>query len=168
MRETSRNVWCLWIKYWKFVSLTHPSLKIPFKCTEMPVPFALLSHARSVAWITPTLQKGGDDSDNFLRSSLKVAQKSHFKCLSLCLIGLVFMQQEGIKNGVSRTGKYLYYVESSELYAVEKKFKTIPQGEGEGWVTDTKDLLATLLYQLLLKGDFPGYRNPMMFKNLLY
>ena len=78
------------------------------------------------------------------------------------------MQREGIINGVSRTGKYSYHVESSELYAVEKKFKTIPQGEGEGWVTDTKALLATPLYQLLLKGDFPGYRNPMMFKNLLY
>lgn len=52
------------------------------------------------------------------------------------------MQREGIINGVSRTGKYSYHVESSELYAVEKKFKTIPQGEGEGegWVTDTKDL----------------------------
>ena len=66
------------------------------------------------------------------------------------------MQREGIINGVSRTGKYLYQVESSELYAVEKKFKTIPQGEGEGegWVTDTKDLLATPLYQLLLKMIF--------------
>lgn len=40
------------------------------------------------------------------------------------------------------------------IYAVEKKFKTIPQGEGEGWVTDTKDLLATPLYQLLLKMIF--------------
>lgn len=66
------------------------------------------------------------------------------------------MQREGIINGVSRTGKYSYHVESSELYAVEKKFKTIPQGEGEGegWVTDTKDLLATPLYQLLLKMIF--------------
>ena len=66
------------------------------------------------------------------------------------------MQREGIINGVSRTGKYSYHVESSELYAVEKEFKTIPQGEGEGegWVTDTKDLLATPLYQLLLKMIF--------------
>lgn len=64
------------------------------------------------------------------------------------------MQREGIINEVSRTGKYSYHVESSELYAVEKKFKTIPQGEGEGWVTDTKDLLATPLYQLLLKMIF--------------
>lgn len=64
------------------------------------------------------------------------------------------MQREGIINGVSRTGKYSYHVESSELYAVEKKFKTIPRGEGEGWVTDTKDLLATPLCQLLLKMIF--------------
>lgn len=64
------------------------------------------------------------------------------------------MQREGIINGVSRTGKYSYHVESSELYAVEKKFKTIPQREGEGMVTATKDLLAAPLYQLLLKMIF--------------